>query len=309
MGALLSLFKPEVVHPINFFLDFSNYQDPQGGDELDVYNAVKNIMDRSDEMLELLTNYTGCDALIKKAINTPGNKEIEEECWDSLLPAVDSLRIMFDHATNISDVAPRLFQPLCQEGSMQTQTALAKLLCDLFNFILSFDDKKMMNPHIQNDFSFFRRSMGKLKAANRNKIPEDVANKMSLFYAYPTPMMNMLTTLVSSQDFAVSKDEVIQGLSLYANVCLDMVEKRKFDDASLNMFCLRAMTAAIVLIDHISDLGVFYRKSPVNIKNAILTLRDKQDELGTGGLLNVLKYSTKHLNDAETPSTIKNLLI
>jgi len=68
------------------------------------------------------------------------------------------------------------------------------------------------------------------------------------------------------------------------------------------------MTAAIILVDHIADDGVFCRKSPVNIKNAIIILRDRQDELTTNGLINSLKYTTKHLNDQDTPNTIKNLL-
>jgi len=167
----------------------------------------------------------------------------------------------------------------------------------------------MINPHIQNDFSFYRRSMAKLKAINRNRIPDDVANKMSLFYAVPTPMMSMLTKLVTDQDFGIAKEEVVQGLSLLANVCLDMVEKGRFENPDTNIFCLRAMTAAIVLVDHISDTGAFCRKSPVNIKSAILTLRDRNDELNTTGLLNALRYTTRHLNDQDTPNTIKNLLI
>jgi len=259
-------------------------------------------------MLDLLNNYRGCNTVIQKAITS---KEFEEEAWDVLIPSVENLKLMYEFSQEIAAVAPRLLAPLCksadEEGTLVDQTALAKLLCDLFNFILQFDDKKMINPHIQNDFSYFRRSMAKLKSSNRTKIPEDVANKMSLFYAYPTPMMYMLTQLVKDQQ-GISSDEIISGLSLFANVCLDMVEKNIFDNPNLNIFCLRAMTASIILVDHIAVEGVFCRKSPVNIKNAIITLRDKQDELTTNGLINALKYTTKHLNDQETPNTIKNLL-
>jgi len=308
MGGLLAIFKPEHVHQINFFLDFQNYQEPTGGEEVEIYNDVKDILNRSEEILELLNNYHGCSSVIQKAIT---NKEFEEEAFDELIPAAESLKAMYDFSQEIAQVAPRLLAPLCKsaevEGTLTDQTALAKLLCDLFNFILQFDDKKMINPHINNDFSYYRRSMAKLKALNKSKIPDDVANKMSLFYAYPTPMMTMFTVLVKEQQ-GISSEEIISGLSLFANVCLDMVEKGLFDSPVLNMFCLRAMTASIILVDHISEDGVFCRKSPVNIKNAIITLRDKQDELTTNGLINALKYTTKHLNDQETPNTIKNLL-
>jgi len=309
MGALLTIFKPEHTHQINFFLDFKNFNPPTGGEELDVYNAVKDVLDRHQEILQILTSYSGCDAVIRKAIN----ENSYDEAFEVLVPAVQDLRTLYEFSQQIGEVAPRLLSPLCksadEEGSLANQTALAKLLCDLFNFILQFDDKKMVNPHIQNDFSFFRRSQGKLKDKNISKVPEDVTNKMSLFYAYPTPMMTMLTDLVTNQGLVgISRDEIIQGLSLLANVCLDMVEKTKFDDNDLNLFCLRAMTAAIILVDHISENGVFHRRSPVNIKSAIITLRRKQDELQTTGLLNALKYTTRHLNDPDTPKSITNLL-
>jgi len=309
MGALLEIFKKEPTHQIDFFLDFRNNQEPNGGDELDIYNAVKDILDKKEEILSILTDYEGCNAVIHKAITEPC-KENEEAAWDVLIPAVDHLKTMFEYSNSIEEVAPRLLAPLCKEAeseSLENQTALAKQLCELFNFVLQFDDKKMTNPHIQNDFSYFRRSMGKLKQANLCTVPEDIANHMSLFYAYPTPIMNKLTSLVKDQDFGISKDDIIHGLSLLANVCLDMVEKGSFDDNQLNMFCLRAMTAAIILVDHIADAGVFLRKSPVNIKNAIIVLRDRQD-LGTQGLTNALKYTTRHLNDPDTPNAIRNLL-
>jgi len=158
---------------------------------------VRAILNRNEEILGMLNDYTGCNAVIQKAITS---KEFEDEAWDVLIPAVENLKVMWEYSQEIAQVAPRLLSPLCksagEEGTLVDQTALAKLLCDLFNFILQFDDKKMVNPHIQNDFSYFRRSMAKLKAANKTKIPEDVANKMSLFFAYPTPMMYMLTQLV-----------------------------------------------------------------------------------------------------------------
>jgi len=308
MGTLLAIFKPEHVHKVNFFLDFQNYQEPTAGPELEVYNDVKELLKRDEEMLNILKEYKGCGGVIQKAISS---KEHEEEAWDVLIPSVEKLRLMYEFSQQIANVAPKLLGPLCnvvdEEQSLVNKTALAKLLCDLFNFILDFDDKKMINPHIQNDFSFFRRSMPKLKNSNRNTIPEDIANRMSLFYAYPTPMMYMLTQLVKDQQ-GIPKEAVVAGLSQLANVCLDMVEKGMFESKDTNVFCLRAMTAAIILVDHISDEGVFLRKSPINIKNAIITLRDKQEIFGTGGLLNALKYTTKHLNDQETPSTIKNLL-
>ena len=54
----------------------------------------------------------------------------------------------------------------------------------------------MVNPAIQNDFSYYRRSLSRMKLNNKGgdiKIKDELANRMSLFFAYPTPMMKVLT--------------------------------------------------------------------------------------------------------------------
>jgi len=309
---LLSLFKPEKVRKVDFFLDFQNFQEPTGEEELEAYNAVREVLNKSDDTLDVLTNYGGCGDAIHKVLSDP-TKENETEAWDVLIPAAQNLKDMFEYALELGEVAPRLLSPLCkivdEEGTLENQTALCKLLCDLFNYILQFDDKKMINPHIQNDLAFYRRSMAKLKTAGKNILTEESANKMCLFYATPTPMMNMLTKIVQETDFGISKEDIVQGLSLLANVCLDMIEKGILEEHNTIIYCLRAMTASIILVDQIAETGVFGRKSPINIKNAILILRDKMDELGTAGLINAIRFTTRHINDPDTPNSIKNLLV
>lgn len=106
--------------------------------------------------------------------------------------------------------------------------ALAKQLADVFDFVLRFDDSKvystpiiiylisspptrgvnvnnqpanhhhpqMVNPAIQNDFSYYRRTLNRMKLSKKDaniKIRDELANRMSLFFAYPTPMMKVLS--------------------------------------------------------------------------------------------------------------------
>jgi len=288
-------------------LIFQNYREPTGED-LETYNKIKGVLNRSNEILAIMDNYQGCNDLIYKALSAP-TQENESSVWERLLPSVQNLNRVFEYSMEIMKVANSLLSTLCRTGSnLQNQEALAKLLCDLFNFVLQFDDKKMMNPNVNNDFSYYRRSLSKLKSSGvKIQIPDDVANKMSLFLAYPTPMMNMLSTQLVPE-IQVSKGEVVSGLAVFSNVCLDMVEKQKFQDRDLNLFCLRAMTASIILVDHISEEGVFCKKTPINIKQAIAILKLKVDELQTLGLINSLKYTTKHLNDEDTPVAILNLI-
>jgi hypothetical protein len=86
-----------------------------------------------------------------------------------------------------------------------------------------------------------------------------------------------------------------------------MVNKGRFTNAQTNMFCLRAMTGCVVLVDHISPTGAFGKKSPIYMKGVITVLKQFTDA-PTDGLLNALRFTTLHLNDPETPSSIKAML-
>lgn len=57
----------------------------------------------------------------------------------------------------------------------------------------------MMNPAIQNDFSYYRRVLGRMKDKKQKmKVDEELANKMSFFFAYPTPMMKVMIDSTTS---------------------------------------------------------------------------------------------------------------
>lgn len=94
---------------------------------------------------------------------------------------------------------PKLLTALFSAGQASTnlegQQALAKQLADILAFVLRFDDAKMVNPAIQNDFSYYRRSLNKQKNKVEVKIKDELANRMSLFFAYPTPMLKVRYTL------------------------------------------------------------------------------------------------------------------
>jgi len=67
---------------------------------------------------------------------------------------------------------------------------------------LSLSIPQMNNPAIQNDLSYFRRTRNRLKMDDSStmlanggdiELPDDVGNRMSLFYANPTPMLNTIS--------------------------------------------------------------------------------------------------------------------
>jgi len=316
MGLLVSVFSGEKKMTIDIFLDFEAAV--PGENEKEIHGQVAEVLSKAEQILEKLHAYKGCEEFIRAAISKP-LPETEKAAWDAILPAVETLQEFYEFSVEVEKIYPKLLTSLFQanddlKNNLQGQQSLAKQLADIFDFALRFDDMKMVNPGIQNDFSYYRRTLSRMKINNKGadiKIKDELANRMSLFFAYPTPMMKVLTdttvNFLKSEPCPINKVQVVAGFSLMANVCLDMVEKSRFTNSKTNMFCLRGMTGSIVLVDHIDALGAFHKKSTINVKGAITKLKNFT-EVSTEGLLNALRYTTVHLNDAETPQTIKLLL-
>jgi len=305
----------EVHDKPDFFLDFENAK-PNSDDEKQVYDAVAAVLVKGPGILEKLHNYSGCEEAIRKAITTPG-PETEDAAWNAVVPAVEQLKEFYDFSLELEACFPKLLVALCKtdpKQNIRSQQALAKQMADVFDFVLRFDDLKMVNPAIQNDFSYYRRTLNRKKITKTDvniTIRDELANRMSLFFAYPTPMMNIVnetTVKFLSQDSSVPRENVTTALATMANVCQEMVAQKKILQDNLNLFCLRAMTGAVILFDHLHNLGAFSRRSPINIKGCITVLKNHNPPGSTDGLLNALRFTTIHLNDPDTPGAIKQLL-
>jgi len=218
---------------IDIFLDFENAQ--PSVEEKEIHSQVAACLDKGPLILERLFKYDGCEEFIRKAITTPG-PETEESAWNAVLPAVDQLQEFYDFSLELEAGFPKLLIALCKndpKDSLANQQALAKQLADVFDFVLRFDDAKMVNPAIQNDFSYYRRTLNRMKLTKKDlniKIRDELANRMSLFFAYPTPMMKVLSETTAkflSSDSSVPRDNVTSALATISNVCHDMVFKKK----------------------------------------------------------------------------------
>jgi len=297
------------------FLDFENAT-PSTEEEKKIYAEIQEYLKNAEEILTEIAGFQGCDVVIRKAITTPSPAN-DKAAWDAIVPSVDTLKKFYDFSVDLEEVFPKLLMHLFSNNqatqTLKGQQALAKQLADILDFVLRFDDAKMINPAIQNDFSYYRRSLSKQKNKVDNiKIKDELANKMSLFFAYPTPMLKVIhyTTQKLVEGGSIGKDDVVFGFSLLANVCLEMVEVCKFSSNETNMFCLRAMTASIVLVDHVDEQGAFCKKTGIHVKSAIVQLNKfaVSSNCSTDCLLNALRFSTVHLNDPQTPEIVKKML-
>jgi len=305
------------IERIDIFLDLENAK-PSTEEERQIYDTVAAVLTKAPSILEKLHNYAGCEESIRKAITTPG-PETEDTAWNAVVPAVEQLKEFYDFSLELESCFPKLLVALCKTNpkeNIASQQALAKQMADVFDFVLRFDDLKMVNPAIQNDFSYYRRTLNRKKITKTDvniTIRDELANRMSLFFAYPTPMMNVVnetTVKFLSQDASVPRDNVTMALATMANVCQEMIVQKKFPNEVTNMFCLRAMTGSIILFDHLHTPGAFSRRSPINIRGCITALKNfpAGGAGSTDGLLNALRFTTIHLNDPDTPAAIKQLL-
>lgn len=74
-----------------------------------------------------------------------------------------------------------------------------------------------------------------------------------------------------------------------------------------HLLVLRVMVGLVILYDHVHPVGAFARGAHVDVKGCVRLLQS-QPAIKAEPLLNALRYTTKHLNEENTPKNIRNLL-
>jgi len=292
-----------------------NFGDGATGADNEAAQAVANHLKKANEILTQLRNFKGCGDLIREAITSP-SQETEERAWAAVVPSVEILKEFYEFSLALDKAVQRLFPALCVEPAVDStladQQTLTRQVAEVFDFVLRFDDMKMTNPAIQNDFSYYRRILNRIKLSNKRDagitVGDELANAMSLFFAYPTPMMNALiktTTGLTSANI-VTVDGVSKFLARMANSCYASLGN-KFDRPDVFLY-FRTMAGSIILYDHVNQRGAFHKKSPIQVKQVVTSLKGYTGEEKTDSLVNALRFNTMHLNDEDTPSNVKQLL-
>jgi len=298
-----------------------NFNDPQPQteSEREMSEMMNDKLSKGGKLLTIVSAYEGCDALIREALSNPGDKEVEENAWLSVKKAVDKLLKFYNFSLNIDELWPSIVTHITEdsENTIANEQSIMKQISTLFHFIFNFDLKKMMNPHIQNDFAYYRRVLSRMKSSKDKKklsVNDDLANKMSFFFAYPTPMMKVLIDSTTQKVNDASKECLITALSLLANASLkavrdviDSEDPAESKDNAILFLC--TITGCIILVDHLDQRGVFHSKSPILIKLAVETILEFRDIENTDFLLNSLRFTTLHLNDETTISAVKRILV
>eukprot|EP00911_Craspedida_sp_UC1_P000717 UC1_evm1s548 len=321
MGNLMQVLRKEGRRPgEGVFVNFEKAEPTEA--EAAVYGRVDEVLSRASGVLADLETYSGAVEAIRQAIQHPDEEEKQTAAWDTVCPLVSKLKDFFLYASEIERVLPLLLEALCADDpitALETKQALTKQFAEVLHFVLRFDDLKMTNPAVQNDFSYYRRTLSRMKMTggddSKAVVSNEEANRMSLFYAFPTPMLRAVsdaTTKFVSDNKSIPIENTTDCLATMAAVCRVMITApeiySRFDKEDTIPFCQRVMTGLIILYDHVHLVGAFSKKNPsIDIKSSIKALK-LHNNPAQEGLLNALRFSTKHLNDDDTPKAIKQLL-
>jgi len=269
--------------------------------EAEVYNEVKELLDRKDFVFQAIEEYKGCQKLARAAMSKP-SEETELAAFEGLLIAVESIALFHQFAKDLEKVFPKLLTKLSEVVKIQDKLChldelpgLTKQLATIFDFALSFDRIRMLRPNLSNDFSYYRRLLPKFTKHPNIKVKDDEASGMALFTGEHIPMTSCLAKAgAKAQELLVISDgtegKIGYVLSTMANSCMMLLQ----DSRDTNQFIARAMTGAVVVFDHVDPLGAFHKRTPIAIRQIIRIV--KQDF--STSMLNAIRYSTRNFRDA-----------
>uniref|UniRef100_A0ACB8FEJ4 Protein fam49b n=1 Tax=Sphaerodactylus townsendi TaxID=933632 RepID=A0ACB8FEJ4_9SAUR len=210
MGNLLKVLTcTDLEQGPNFFLDFENAQPTES--EKEIYNQVNVVLKDAEGILEDLQSYGGAGHEIREAIQHPSDERLQEKAWGAVVPLVGKLKKFYEFSQRLEAALRGLLgaltsTPYSPTQHLEREQALAKQFAEILHFTLRFDE---------------------LKAEGENEVNNELANRMSLFYAEATPMLKTLsdaTTKFVSENKNLPIENTTDCLSTMASVCRVMLE-------------------------------------------------------------------------------------
>uniref|UniRef100_H3AI63 CYFIP related Rac1 interactor B n=1 Tax=Latimeria chalumnae TaxID=7897 RepID=H3AI63_LATCH len=323
MGNLLKVLTcTDLEQGPNFFLDFENAQPTDS--EREIYNQVDIVLKDAEGILDDLQSYRGAGHEIREAIQNPSDEKLQEKAWGAVVPLVGKLKKFYEFSQRLEAALHGLLgaltsTPYTPTQHLEREQALAKQFAEILHFTLRFDELKMTNPAIQNDFSYYRRTLSRMRINNvpvtrhetflmglnnRNTFPDVQSTKL-------LQSQFLMNGILLSENKSLPIENTTDCLSTMASVCKVMLEtpeyRSRFANEDTVSFCLRVMVGVIILYDHVHPVGAFAKTSKFDMKGCIKVLKD-QPPNSVEGLLNALRYTTKHLNDESTSKQIRSML-
>ncbi|KAI9291914.1 DUF1394-domain-containing protein [Neoconidiobolus thromboides FSU 785] len=316
MGALFSSLKSSSseITPINLKVNLTN---PTPNSNENSHANITEFLDTSNGLLEKFKKYKGCSEEIRQAISFPTD-ENHLIAWSALQDPINLTVKLYRYSLSLEKSLVELLEFLCQNnnihGSLEENQYSTKLLLDALGYAFKFDELKTKNSDIQNDFSFYRRSISKFKMMEKGlketdlTISDEEANHLSLFLAHHTPMFNTVSQTIKA---LVAKNPPIQGKleKLFSGLVGISYHKisEPSTDSELRENLLRALVSSTILYDNLRPEGMFAKGTTCDIKSIVKTIQGHGGR-NTEHLMNGLRFNLVHLNDKVTPKHARALL-
>ncbi|KAJ2465580.1 hypothetical protein GGI02_004651, partial [Coemansia sp. RSA 2322] len=246
----------------------------------DNFPEGEQILIAGRELLLKIRAYQDGTNEVRAAISKP-TPENEEAAWRKIGPSVMLLKECFEHSQSLDRIIPDILDELCSQvndydiGKTDRNRGLARLLADLMQNAFEFDLLK--------------------EAIVSNVIPQDVSNRMTLFYAYHNPMVK--TVVESASQFAKdSRNEqlVLDCISALAAGSFNTVKQGKADSPESERLCVLVLATCCILYDWISPSGIGGEQSSIDSK-AVLNLASEHTLADSTSADKVIRTNCKTL--------------
>ena len=294
MGHILSYLQSRP--PSDLLIDFTNAK--PNTTKSDTYEALKKEMVRGYKLLQSLKDYKDGGKSVRRRLLGCKDEEEKPKIFLELLPFVNQVKEYYAFAGVLGKLVPGVAKELINAPDLEHQQAMLKLFADVLDFIRKFDISKQYTPELQMDFAFYKRSIGKFgkipEVADKIPLTAQEASMISLFLGWAGPLTSNLGDTLCKQfpDDGSSRDQLISLLANMANILCTFIMKVPDASPDSKMYCLGAMTGAIVMYDYVSassvpQRSVFGRDSKIDIKQCCKQIRGHKD------LCACIRYSTK----------------
>jgi len=124
-------------------------------------------------------------------------------------------------------------------------------------------------------------------------------------------MMKEVSNVIKSDNS--NTEFTLKILATICNACVDLLRANKFGSNSYHIIILKAMVASFVVYDHANEIGAFQRRSLTKASKVVSMVCNEYVQTygnneAINGLVNIIKYSSLHINDEQTPQSIRRML-
>ncbi len=250
-----------------------------------------------------LKSYKPCLEPIRAALSSPSDLPKQEAAFQALKPNVVKIAEFYDKSAEVASAVPKILSKLSPPDAITNDPCLALAFIELLCALNACDQAKMSTPGLQNDFSFYRRSVGKFPGDA--PVSETQANQVSMWIANAAPVVTAAATTLSKD---CKKDPTYAvTLTKIANMCAWITARdggAAMEDKDKLMI---AMSTAMILHDRSTGRGVFVKDTGLHLKKCVSVLAGHGSPVAVM-CKNGLKYTCVHYGDASTPAFVDEYL-